>query len=266
MTGVIDRLIAQDGVREFKFDYVTWVDCPPHDYLDYEDAYAAWVHELQVRHPGVTFELDETNDQRLWAMRSAALGPSWFDNGHLQGSTYPARLLHDVWSAAPWIPPSSLAFGTYDGTLAGAGGSYSVDYLMPIALLGHVTFWSELTKLSADQVAETAWWVGWYEAHRGDLGGLVYEDTTADPIDGTSWAALEPWDGDHGYVFAFRQGGASDTTTVRLQGLAPGADYTLTNVRTGVGLGTFTGAELESGLLLTLPAPYSAEVLAVTPS
>jgi hypothetical protein len=262
LTGVVSRLIAQDGVREFKFDYVTWVDCPPHDYLDYEDAYVRWV-ELQERlHPHVTFELDETNDQRLWAFRSAALGPSWFDNGHLQGSSYPSRLLHDVWSAAPWIPPSSLAFGSYDGDL---GGPYTVGYLMPIALLGHVTFWTDLTKLSAADLAQTAWWIDWYKVHRRDLSGLVYEDTTADPIDGTSWAAFQPWDGGHGYLFAFRQGGADATDTIALQGLAPGRSYALTDVRTGQSLGTFTGAQLEHGLPVSLPQ-YGALVASVSPA
>ena len=263
MSGVISRLISQDGVREFKFDDVTWVDCPPHDYLDYEDAYVHWVHLQEQLHPGVTFELDETNDQRLWPFRSAALGPSWFDNGHLQGSTYPARLLHDVWSSAPWLPPSSLGFGLYDDSVL---NTYSVDYLMPIALLGHITFWTDLTQLSSDQLSETAWWISWYEAHRSDLQGVVYEDSGTDPIDGSSWAAFQPWDGDHGYLFAFRQGGANDTDTVKLQGLDAAASYTLTDVRTGAAVGTFSGAQLEGGLSLTLPAQYSAQVLAVSPA
>jgi alpha-galactosidase len=262
LSSVIDRLIAQDGVREFKFDYVTWVDCPPHDYLDYEDAYAAWVHEQEARHPGVTFELDETNDQRLWALRSAALGPSWFDNGHLQGSSYPTRLLHDVWSAAPWVPPSSLGFGTYDDSVL---DTYSVDYLMPIALLGHVTFWDDLTKVSAADQTETAWWVSWYETHRWELGGVVYEDSNADPLDGSSWAALQPWDGDRGYVFAFRQEGADASDTIPMQGVDPATSYTVTNVRTGAALGTFTGAQLRAGLTVRLPAQFSAAVLSVTP-
>ena len=263
MTAVISRLISQDGVREFKFDYVTWVDCPPHDYLDYEDAYVHWVALQEQLHPGVTFELDETNDQRLWPLRSAALGPSWFDNGHLEGSSYPSRLLHDLWSAAPWIPPSSLGFGTYDGDLV---APYSVDYLMPMALLGHVTFWDDLTKLTSADIAETAWWIAWYRAHRNELSGLVYEDTAADPIDGTSWAVFEPWQGDHGYLFAFRQAGGGATQTIPVAGVASSQSYTLTDVRTGAGLGTFTGAQLEAGLTLTLPAPYRAEVLAVSPA
>jgi hypothetical protein len=262
LTGVVSRLISQDGVREFKFDYVTWVDCPPHDYLDYEDAYVHWVALQERLHPNVTFELDETNDQRLWAFRSAALGPSWFDNGHLQGSSYPSRLLHDVWSAAPWIPPSSLAFGSYDGDLA---PPYTVDYLMPIALLGHVTFWTDLTKLSSTELTETAWWIGWYRAHRDQLAGLVYEDSSADPIDGRSWAAFQPWVGNHGYLFVFRQGGASATDTVALQGVRASASYKVANVRTGQALGTFTGARLERGIPITLPQ-YSALVASVTPA
>jgi hypothetical protein len=221
------------------------------------------VHDLQVRHPGVTFELDETNDQRLWALRSIALGPSWFDNGHLQGSSYPSRLLHDVWSSAPWLPPSSLGFGTYDPKLA---PPYTADYLMPISLLGHVTFWSDLTQLSASDQAETAWWLSWYKAHRADLGGLVYEDTSADPIDGSSWAVLQPWRGDHGYVFAFRQGGGPDSQSIALQGVDPATTYNVLDVRTGAALGSFTGQQLRQGLTVSLPAPYSAQVLSVTPA
>jgi hypothetical protein len=262
LSSVIDRLIAQDGVREFKFDYVTWVDCPPHDYLDYEDAYVAWVREQERRHPGVSFELDETNDQRLWPLRSVALGPSWFDNGHLKGSSYPARLLHDIWSAAPWIGPSTLGFGTYDGTLA---PPYTADYLMPIALLGHVTFWSDLTRLSRAQADETAWWIAWYEAHRQALAGLAYEDTAADPLDGSSFAAFQPWSGDHGFVFAFRQGGSARDVTIPLQGLRSSESYRVSTVRSATVLGTFTGAQLERGLALTMPERYSALVLSLEP-
>src|SRR5439155_3997053 len=39
LLGVIDRLVRDYDVREFKFDFATWVDCAPHDYADYEDAY-----------------------------------------------------------------------------------------------------------------------------------------------------------------------------------------------------------------------------------
>jgi len=265
LTSVVNRLIAQDGVREFKFDYVVWVDCPPHDYLDYEDAYVSWVRQLEAQHPNVTFELDETNDQRLWPFRSVALGPSWFDNGHLHGTTYTMRLLHDIWSAAPWIPPSTLGFGTYDdGTV---NPPYTADYVMPIALLGHFTFWTNLVKLTRAQRAESAWWIAWYKANRGGLSGLVYDDTAIDPIRaGGSWVAFQPWCAGRGYVFAFRQGGPAPRDRIALQGLTPTATYRVSNVRTHALLGTFTGAALERGLTLTLPSRYSAVVLSVAPA
>lgn len=263
LTGVIDRLIAQDSVTEFKFDFMAWVDCPPHDYLDYEDAFVALVRSLEARHPGVTFQLDETNDQRAWPFESATLGPSWFDNGHLHGSTAPARLLHDVWSAAPWLPPSSLGFGTYDPSLK---PPYTADYLMPMSLLGHVTFWTDLRLLAPADAAETAWWLAWYRNHRQDLSGLVYEDTAADPLDGSSWAAFQPWHAGAGYVFAFRQSGGPERQSIALRGLEPRLVYRVTDVRTTRVLGTYTGQQLSGGLPLDLPRPYSAIVLSVAPA
>jgi hypothetical protein len=265
LLGVIDRLVADYDVQEFKFDFLTWVDCPPHDYADYEDGYVSLVREMQQRHPNVTFETDETNDQRAWPFESAALGPSWFDNAHLHGSTAVAKLLHDVWSAAPWVPTWSLGVGAFDDTLTGDyDGAAGVDALFPLAMLTHVTFWTDLTKLTPEEQAETAWWVSWYRAHRDELGPAVYELTTADPLDGSSWAAWQPWNGDRGYVFAFRQAGGPGTTTLALHGVDPATSYTVTDVHTGELLGTFTGAALSAGLPVSL-APFSAEVLAVTP-
>jgi alpha-galactosidase len=262
LTGVVDRLVAAYDVREFKFDFMAWVDCPPHDYLDYEDAFRALVRRFEARHPGVTFELDETNDQRLWPFASAVLGPSWFDNGHLHGSTAQAKLLHDVWTAAPWLPPSEIGTGLYDGTLTGA---FTPDFLMPVALLGHVTFWSDLTKLTADQRSRTAQWIAWYKAHRGLLSRGAYELTAHDPLDGRGWAAFEPHRGRAAALFAFRQAGGDAAQTFVLQGLDPDADYTVVRAPDGAALGTFSGARLMSdGLRVALPE-QSAAVLLATP-
>ena len=245
LLGVIDRLVATDDVREFKFDFMAWVDCADHDYADYEDAFVSLVRTMEQRHPDVTFELDETNDQRAWPFESASLGPSWFDNGHLHGSTAVAKLLHDVWSAAPWVPPATLGLGVYDGTLTGPyAGAAGVDALFPLAMLTHATFWTDLTTLSADQRAETAWWIRWYAAHRAELGPAVYELTGTDPIDGQSWAAWQPWSGDAGYVFAFRQAGGPDTMSLALHGVDPHRTYAVTDVRTGERLGVYRGAQL----------------------
>jgi hypothetical protein len=212
----------------------------------------------------VTFELDETNDQRAWPFESAEIGPSWFDNGHLHGSGAVPKLLHDVWTAAPWVPTSTIGMGVYDGTLQGSyAGVPGVDALMPLALMSHATFWTDLTLLTADEQAETAWWLSWYHAHRAQLGPAVYELTGQDPINGTSWAAWQPWTGTSGYVFAFRQSGGPDTASLVLHGVNAAASYTITNVRTGGVLGMYTGAQLIAGLPVTL-APYTAAVLSVT--
>jgi hypothetical protein len=265
LLGVIDRLVAAYDVREFKFDFMAWVDCGDHDYVDYEAAFVSLVRRMQQRHPAVTFELDETNDQRAWPFESAALGPSWFDNGHLHGSTAVAKLLHDVWSAAPWVPTASIGVGAYDGTLTGPyAGAAGVDALFPLAMLTHVTFWTDLTKLTAAQRAETSWWIDWYRTHRDELGPSVYELTAADPLDGRSWAAWQPWDGTAGYVFAFRQSGGPDSQRLSLHGLDAHQVYRVTDVRTGTELGVYRAAALSDGLQLTL-APYSAEVLSVRP-
>jgi hypothetical protein len=265
LLGVVNRLVKVDDVREFKFDFMAWVDCGAHDYADYEDAFVSLVHRMQEANPGVTFELDETNDQRSWPFESAQIGPSWFDNGHLHGSGPVEKLMHDLWDATPWVPSASIGMGTFDGTLKGAyDGATGVDFLFPLAMLSHITFWTDLTKLTPDEQAETAWWIAWYKVHRDGLGPSVYELTSGDPIDGKTWAAWQPWDGSRGYVFAFRPAEAPDSTTVALQGLAPSKRYRLTDVRTGDVLKVARGADLAGGLHLSL-APASALVVSVTP-
>jgi len=270
LLGVIHRLVQADDVREFKFDFMAWVDCVSsggvHDYADYEDAFVDLVHRMQQQNPGVTFELDETNDQRAWPFESAQIGPSWFDNGHLHGSGPVEKLLHDIWDASPWVPTPSIGMGLYDGTLTGSyDGTSGVDFLFPLAMLSHITFWTDLTKLTPAEQVETAWWISWYEGHRDGFGSTTYELTSTDPINGTSWAAWQPWNGTSGYVLAFRPAGAPDaTTTLALQGLAPSTRYRLINVRTGKVVATRSGRDLMLGLDLAL-APASAAVLSLTP-
>jgi hypothetical protein len=265
LLGVVDRLVADDDVAEFKFDFMAWVDCGDHDYADYEDAFVSLLRRMEQRHPDVTFELDETNDQRAWPFESAAIGPSWFDNGHLHGSTAVAKLLHDAWSAAPWVPPATVGLGVYDGTLTGPySGVAGVDALFPLAMLTHATFWADVTLLSDAQRAETAWWIGWYQSHRAELGPAVYELTGTDPLDGQSWAAWQPWDGDSGYVFAFRQAGGPDTEMLGLHGVDMNRTYAVTDVRTGARLGAYRGSTLAAGLPVSVPA-YGARVLSVQP-
>jgi hypothetical protein len=264
LAAAVDRLVADYGVTEFKFDFVTLVDCVPHDYLDYEDAWVSLVNQFESKHPNVTFEFDETNDQRTFPFESAALGPAWFDNDHTHGSDVATKQLHDLWSYAPWLPTSEAGFGVYDGTLGSGPGQYTASYLMPAAILSHFTFWTDLTKLSQPDAAETVWWTSWYKAHRAALSGMVYEDTPADPIDGKAGLVLQPWSGDRGYLFAFRQGGDA-TQHVALQGIDPHLRYQLVSVRDGVVLGSYRGADLLQGIDLVLPSPFSALVVSITP-
>jgi hypothetical protein len=255
----VDRLVKAYDVRELKLDFQSWVDCGTHDYLDYEDAFLGMVREIERRHPGVTVQLDETNDQRAWPFSSAVLGPSWFDNGHLHGSTKTAKLLHDLWVAAPWLPTSSIGFGFLDGTL---DAQHPAGYLAPMAALSHWTYWTDQTKIPAAARTELAWWARWYKAHRADLSGAAYELTASDPLNGTAPMVLQPWNGDHGEVFAFFQ--KAGTVTVQLHGVAPTTRYRLADVRTGKALTTATGAALRRGLVLR-GAASTAQVLTVTP-
>jgi hypothetical protein len=264
LTAAVDRLISDYGVTEFKFDFVTLVDCAPHDYLDYEDAWVSLVNQFETSHPSVTFEFDETNDQRTFPFESAALGPAWFDNDHTHGSDVATKQLHDLWSYSPWLPASEAGFGVYDGTLGSGTHQYSASYLMPAAILSHFTFWTDLTKLNPADIAETSWWTAWYQTHRAGLSGMVYEDTPADPIDGKSGLVLQPWSGDRGYLFLFRQAGDAGQH-VALQGLDPRLTYQLASVRDGLVLGSFRGSDLLQGIDLVLPSPFSATVLSVTP-
>jgi hypothetical protein len=268
LVDTVNRLIADYDVREFKFDFQAWVDCGTHDYNDYEDAFVAFVHRLQTINPTVAFELDETNDQRAWPFESAAIGPSWFDNGHLHGSGPAAKLLHDLWTAAPWLPTSGIGMGAFDGSILtnGCAGPCTSAYLSPLMLLSHVTFWTDTTKISAADTAEIAWWTNWYKAHRDGLRGVVYELTSSDPLAGTGATVFQPWSGGHGQLVAFRQAGGAPVTRVTLHGVDPATTYALRDVRTGQLVTTATGAQLAAGYDLALPTAWSARVLSVDPT
>jgi hypothetical protein len=261
LLGVIDRLVKDYDVREFKFDYMTWLDCGTHDYADYEDAAYSLIHRMEVQHPNVTFEIDETNDQRMWPFESESLGPSWFDNEHNHGVDRVSELLHDLWSVAPWMPTQTIGIGSYDSGSLDAG--LSPNYLMPIALLSHLTFWTDFTLLTATQRRQTAWWLHWYQAHRDGVGPMVYELTSQDPLSGKDWLVLQPWHGDSGYVFAFRQDTTASSARVKLQGVNADASYVVTDVRTGNVVARASGEELRRGLVIRAPSKLSARVLSV---
>jgi hypothetical protein len=262
LIGVVDRLVKAYDVREFKFDFMAWLDCWTHDYVDYEDAFVSMVRRMERRHPHVTFELDETNDQRLWPFASQALGPSWFDNNHDHGNVdQVSGLLHDLWSAAPWMPTQTLGIGSFDDEAIEAGRS--ANFLMPLALLSHITFWTDLTKLTRTQQRQIKWWTRWYVGHRDGIGPLSYALTRSDPARG-NWLVLQPWQHRAGYVFAFHKDGPG-SVRVRLQGVRAHTTYAVRDVRSGKLVRKATGRALQHGFTVRSPKPWSAKVLRVAP-
>ena len=70
------------GVRYFKWDFMAWLDCAGQgDIYTFREALLAMLDRLQAKYPDVTFQIDETNDYRLFPYESVARGPSWFQNG-----------------------------------------------------------------------------------------------------------------------------------------------------------------------------------------
>jgi hypothetical protein len=136
--------------------------------------------------------------------------------------------------------------------------------MMPLALLSHITFWTDLSKIAPADQERVRFWLDWYRAHRATLAGAAYELTGADPIDGKQWAAFEPWHGDRGVLFAFRQDNAAATQTFALRGVDPDTMYKVVDATTGHPVGVRSGASLAAGLDVTLP-PNGAAVLQLDP-
>ncbi len=257
----IERAITRDGARYFKFDFLVWLDCVnpfPTSMYRYREVFVSMIDRLHARHPEVTFQIDETNDFRMWPYESVARGPSWFQNG----SPAPNILLHNLWLVAPYVPTYSIGQAA-----ATALGTYSVDYLMAAAMLSHMTFWRDLPTLTPAQVTRTRFWTDLYKAHRDELGKMVVYPLLADPMPGTNWAALQPWNPDthRGYVFAFRQNTNQASVSLRLRSVRADLTYRVTDVVTGAWLGTVTGTQLRAGYVVAAPTKHSARVLRIAP-
>lgn len=262
LKGVVGHAVSAWKATEIKIDLQTWLPCKGHSSADYEDSFVSLVHSLESTYPSVSFELDETLGQRSWPFESAALGSAWFDNGHLNGDAPEAKQLHDLWTAAPWLTPSSIGFGFLDSRNFVQGNT---AFLAPLAILSHFTAWTDVTSLSPANRAEVVFWQSWYEAHQADLDGASYELTSTDPIDADSPMVLEPWDGNHGELFAFWQADTHNLT-VQLHGVDPTKRYTLQDARTHAFLGTFSGTHLLKGLTIVGRGAFSARVITVTPT
>jgi len=265
--GRIRRAITSYGARYFKFDYLVWSDCvgvSPVDIYGYHDSFVAMLDRLQRDHPEVTFQIDDTNDYRLFPFETIARGPAWFQNGAPESS----QLLHNLWNLAPFVP--GYAIGQKALTNGSDVAARGVDYLMAVALGSHITFMTEIDKrLTSDQRAQVKRWTDFYKANRDEIATFTYP-LLADPL-AKGWTALQPWNPDtgRGFLLAFRQGAANPTQQIALRGIPPTGTFTLTLEDPATGsstpLGTFDAATLRSGFDVTIAQPYGYLIIRIDP-
>jgi len=260
----IREAIETWDVRYFKFDFLVWLDCiggpdGVRDLYEYHDAFVAMVDRLRAAHPAVTFQIDETNDYRLFPFESVTRGPSWFQNG---GPSVD-RMLHNLWNLSPWIPSFSL------GQHALANEDFAgqpVETLMAAALLSHVTFFQDPRRLPDAVVDRVGEWTAFYKSSRELLDGVVYP-LLADPLE-KGWTALQAWDPvkGEGALLAFRQDSADAAQRIALENVPPGRTFELVSGPDGAAVGTVTSAELQAGIDVTIPDVKGAQVLLIRPA
>jgi hypothetical protein len=256
----IRTAIEQWGVTYFKFDFLLWLDCAGQgDLYEHHDAFVAMLDRLQADHPEVTFQIDETNDYRLFPFESVSRGPTWFQNG----TPAPDQLLHNVWNLSPYVPAFALGQHFLGGR---AYEHYPVDTLMAAALPSHLTFFDDLRELPDAVVAQARPWIDFYKQNR-DLLTQMTIPLAADPLD-KRWTALQSWDPDRGRgaLLAFRQQDPRPATTIALKDVPPGRCFALRRAPDGAAAGTATSKQLSAGLTVELPQPDSARVLVIEPS
>ena len=258
--GRITTAIEQWGVTYFKFDFLAWLDCAGQgDFHAFRTAFVAMLDRLRTAHPGVTFQIDETNDYRLFPFASTTRGPTWFQNGH----PTPDRLLHNLWNLSPYVP--SWALGQH--VLGGSGWKdWPVATSMAAALASHITFWDDPRKLDPAVVDEAATWIAFYEQHRSLFAGGVTYPLLADPLE-HGWTALQTWDADRGAgaLLAFRQDSDDTARTIALRNVPAGRTFQLRRAPDGADLGTATSDDLRRGLRVEIPQARGAQVVAITP-
>lgn len=248
------------GVVYWKFDFMAWLDCAGQgDVYALHDAFLGMIDRLQRDHPGVTFQIDETNDYRLFPFESVSRSPSWFQNG----SPAPEILLHNLWNLSPYIPGFSL------GQHALGGEHYKrhpVDTLMAAAMPSHITFFTDIRKLPPAVIDQARPWLDFYKRHRGLLAQMTYP-LLEDPLE-QRWTALQAWNPDagRGALLAFRQDAAEPTKQIALRNVPAGRRFDLFEGPTGRYAGTVTSARLSRGLTVHLAAKRQARVLLIVPA
>lgn len=255
----IQKAITEWGVTYFKFDFLVWLDCAGlGDMYDYKESFMAMLDRLIAANPDVTFQIDETNDYRLFPFESVSRGPSWFQNG----SPSPDRLLHNLWNLSPYVPAYSLGQHFLGGSQY---RNYPIDTLMAVALPGHMTFFSDLRKTPDEVLTAARPWVDFYKNNRDHFTQMTYP-LLADPIE-KRWTALQTWDPERGRgaLLAFRQESNEATQTVSLRNVPDGMTFELRAAPSGEVVETATSAELQNGIEVTIPNLNGARVLLIEP-
>ncbi len=252
------------GVRYFKFDFLVWLDClqgagGARDMYEFHDAFVAMLDRLREDHPDVTLQIDETNDYRMFPFESISRGPTWFQNG----GPDVAHMLHNLWNLSPYVPTFALG----QNALANEDFAHQpVDTLMATALLSHITFFHDPRNLPAVVMDRVGEWTAFYQQVRDRLGGVVYP-LLDDPLQ-RGWTALQAWDPEQGTgaLLAFRQGSAQELQRIGFVNVPDGRQFELTSGPADDPLGTFTSAELRSGIDVRIPEAEGARVVLVKPA
>ena len=248
------------GARYWKFDFMAWLDCAGrNDAYEMHDEFLAMIDRLQADHPDVTFQIDETNDYRLFPFESVSRGPSWFQNGQ----PGPDRLLHNLWNLGPYVPGFSLGQDVLGGEHWRA---HPVSTLMAAALPSHITFFSDIRKLPPAVIEQARPWVDFYKRHRDLLGQMVYP-LLDDPTE-RRWTALQTWDPDRGRgaLLAFRQDAEEPERRIALRNVPAGRYFDLLEGPTSRRVATVSSARLRRGLDIRLAAKREARVLLIVPA
>ena len=233
-------------VRFFKFDFLAWEDCAgAGDLYDMHDSFVAMLDRLRADRPDVTFQIDETNDYRLFPFESVSRGPTWFQNG----GPPVKQLLHNLWNLSPYIPTFAIGHKLFAGNWRAEG----LDTVMAAALPTHMLVTTDLRTLTDAEIDGARPWIDWSKAHRAELDGVTYP-LLDDPLKG-DWTALQSWDPDagRGVLLAFRQQGADASRRIALRDV-PDGSYVVTEAPTDTPVATLSAQQLLDGLDIALPA------------
>ena len=211
---------------------------------------------LQAKYPDVTFQIDETNDYRLFPYDSVTRGPSWFQNG----SPDYQQLLHNLWNLSPYVPSWSIGQHFLGGR---AWEKHPVATLMAAALPSHLTFFSDLRELPDAVLEQARPWLDLYKRRRALFTQLTYP-LLADPLEG-GWTALQSWNPrrGRGALLAFRQQDERPSVEIALRNVPRGQRFELSRGTEEEPLGTVGSRTLREGLTVELPEKDSAAVIMI---